>query len=415
MKPLKSDAVTLDKHSYGGESFGRLPDKRAVFVPFTLPGERVRIQLVEEKKGYARGTLMKVLETSPDRIEPRCPHFTHCGGCHYQHIPYEAQLQAKNEILRDQLLRIGKLDDPPIQPIVPSHTPWNYRNHIRFHLTPDGKIGFQAPRSHEIIPIQECHLPEDAINEIWPLLDMEPIPGLERLSLRCAAAEDLLLILESSAPEPVELSVDLPISVVHTGPGGVLVLAGDDHIVIEVADRPFQVSARSFFQVNTRMAELMVQHILENLNLPEKAILVDAYCGVGLFSAFLAPLVEQVIGIESSASACDDYVANLDEFDNVTLYEASVGEILPVLEDVPDIIIVDPPRAGLDRHVMDGLLTSRPEIITYISCDPATLSRDARRLVNGGYQLTQITPFDLFPQTYHIESISFWERLHKTP
>lgn len=412
---MTTEIVIFDKYSYGGESFGRLRDQRAVFVPFTIPGERVRIQLVEEKKGYARGVTLDVLEPSPDRIDPRCSHFTRCGGCHYQHIPYEVQLKAKTEILRDQLMRIGKLDAPPIQPIVPSPNPWNYRNYIQFHLTRDGRIGFQAPRSHEIIPIKECYLPEEVIDQIWPLLDLEPIPGLGRVSLRSGADDDLVVILESSDPAPFELIVDLPLSVIHTGPGGSLILAGDDHSFIEVADRSFRVSAGSFFQVNTPMAVKMVQHILDNLNIPEDAILVDAYCGVGLFSAFLAPLVKQVIGIESSPSACDDYVANLDEFDNVTLYEASVGDTLPTLESTPDIIILDPPRAGLDRKTMDGLLTLKPECITYISCDPATLSRDARRLVAGGYQPAQITPFDLFPQTYHIESISFWERDPRTP
>jgi len=406
---MTTETVTLEKFSYGGESFGRLPDKRAVFVLFTLPGEQVRIQIVDDKKGYARGSLLEVLEASPDRIAPRCPHFTFCGGCHYQHIPYQAQLEAKTEILRDQLLRIGNMDDPPIHPMVPSPTPWNYRNNMQFHLTPDGVLGFQAPRSHEIIPIQECHLPDAVINEIWPRLDMEPIPGLERLSLRVGVNEDLLLVLESSDPVPVELSVDLPISVVHSGPGGSLVLAGDDHIYIQVADRDFQVSAGSFFQVNTPVAVLMVQHVLENLKVTEEATVVDAYCGVGLFSAFMAPLVGQVIGIESSPSACDDFVDNLDEFDNVTLYEAPVGDILPILEIQPELVILDPPRAGLDRSAMDGLLNLMPEIITYISCDPATLSRDARRLNQGGYRMTQIIPFDLFPQTYHIESISFWQ------
>jgi 23S rRNA (uracil1939-C5)-methyltransferase len=412
---MTTEIVTFDKYSYGGESFGRLGDQRAVFAPFTIPGEQVRIQLVEEKKGYARGVPLKVLEPSPDRIDPRCPHFTRCGGCHYQHIPYEAQLEAKTEILRDQLMRIGKLDAPQIQPIVPSPNPWNYRNHIQFHLTQDGMIGFQAPRSHEIIPIKECHLPEEAINQVWPLLDLEPIPGLERIGLRSGADDDLIIILESSDPAPFELIIDLPLSVIHTGPGGSLILAGDDHNFIEIANRSFRVSAGSFFQVNTPMAMTMVEHILDNLNIPEDAILVDAYCGVGLFSAFLAPHVKQVIGIESSPSACDDYVANLDEFEDVTLYEASVGDTLPALENDPDIIILDPPRAGLDRKTMDGLLSLKPECITYISCDPATLSRDARRLVMGGYQLAQITPFDLFPQTYHIESISFWTRDSRSP
>jgi 23S rRNA (uracil1939-C5)-methyltransferase len=412
---MTTEIVTFDKYSYGGESFGRLGDQRAVFAPFTIPGEQVRIQLVEEKKGYARGVPLKVLEPSPDRIDPRCPHFTRCGGCHYQHIPYEAQLEAKTEILRDQLMRIGKLDAPQIQPIVPSPNPWNYRNHIQFHLTQDGLIGFQAPRSHEIIPIKECHLPEEAINQVWPLLDLEPIPGLERIGLRSGADDDLIIILESNDPAPFELIIDLPLSVIHTGPGGSLILAGDDHNFIEIANRSFRVSAGSFFQVNAPMAMTMVEHILDNLNIPEDAILVDAYCGVGLFSAFLAPHVKQVIGIESSPSACDDYVANLDEFEDVTLYEASVGDTLPALESAPDIIILDPPRAGLDRKTMDGLLSLKPECITYISCDPATLSRDARRLVMGGYQLAQITPFDLFPQTYHIESISFWTRDSRSP
>jgi 23S rRNA (uracil1939-C5)-methyltransferase len=156
------------------------------------------------------------------------------------------------------------------------------------------------------------------------------------------------------------------------------------------------------------MAALMVQHILENLTITKRATVVDAYCGVGLFSAFVAPVVDQVIGIESSPFACDDFMDNLNEFDNVTLYEAPVGDILPILESRPELVIVDPPRAGLDRFAMDGILKLEPETITYISCDPATLSRDARRLIQGGYQLIQVTPFDLFPQTYHIESISFW-------
>ncbi|MCJ7700034.1 MAG: hypothetical protein MUO62_00485, partial [Anaerolineales bacterium] len=207
-----------------------------------------------------------------------------------------------------------------------------------------------------------------------------------------------------------ELVVDLRISVVHSGPGGSLVLAGDDFIDIDASGRPFQVSAGSFFQVNTSMAGLMVQHILENLPIPEEATLIDAYCGVGLFSAFLAPHVERLIGIETSAAACQDYGVNLDEYDHVELYEAPVGDVLPALNVKPDVILVDPPRSGLDRSSLDGILSLAPESLVYVSCDPATLSRDARRLNEGGYNLKQITPFDLFPQTYHIESISFWEK-----
>lgn len=405
--------LTLEKFSYGGETFGRLEDSRAAFVPFTLPGERVLVQLVEEKKGYARGKLVEILDPSPERIEPRCPHFTHCGGCHYQHIPYHSQLEAKSEILRDQLTRIGKIENPPLQPMVPSPSTWNYRNHVQFHLAPAGALGFQGAGTQETIPIRTCYLPEGLLNETWPRLDIEPVPGLERVGLRAGVDETIMLTLESSDPEPVEMVVDLPISIVHVGPGGSLVLAGDDHLLIQVLDRVFQVSAGSFFQVNTPGAEAMVRHVLGYLDLRPGATLVDAYCGVGLFSAFLAPRAGHLIGIEASPSACEDFVVNLDEFDHVALYEAPVSEVLPTLEpDSVDAMIVDPPRGGLERRSMDGTLSLGPRKLVYVSCDPATLSRDAHRLIEGGYRLAQITPFDLFPQTFHIESISIFERVN---
>lgn len=410
MTTLPTHKINLTTFTYGGESLGRLPDQRAVFVPYALPGETVRVRLVEEKRGYARAELVEVLEPSPERIEPRCSHFAQCSGCHYQHIPYEIQLQAKTDILRDQLKRIGKLEHPPVRPIIPSPHPWNYRNHVQFHLAPDGKLGFQAPRSHEIIPIGECHLLQPPISETWPLLDIESIPGLDRVGLRLGAGDDILLTLESSDPNPVELSVDLPLSVVHLGPGGCLVLAGDEYTLIEVDGHPFRVSAGSFFQINTSMTEVMVQHLLDNLSLTGETSVIDAYCGVGLFSVFLAPRVKRLIGIESSPSACEDFMVNLDKFDNVELYEAPVEDVLPHLDSGPDILVVDPPKGGLGRGTRAGILTLGPKVIAYISCDPATLSRDARHLTEGGYQLRQITPFDLFPQTYHIESISFWDK-----
>jgi len=406
------ETLTLDSFAYGGESFGRSAEGRATFVPFALPGEKVRIRLVEEKRGFARGELLEVLEASPERIEPRCPHFGDCGGCHYQNIPYEKQLQAKAEILRDQLRRIGKLKDPPVQLTVPSPNPWNYRNHVQFHLTEQGRLGFVSTKSSSgqgVIPIDECHLPADPLIELWGQLDIESIPGLDRVGLRLGAGDDRMVVLESGDPEPIEMELDLPVSVIYRGPGGSLVLGGDDHIVIEVLDRPFRVSAGVFFQVNTAMAAKMVAHLLENLDLSPQDTLVDAYCGVGLFSAFLAPKVARLVGIESHPDACEDFVVNLDAFENVELYEAPVEGALSALGMDVDILVADPPRAGLGRRTLEGIQTLNPGTIAYISCDPATLGRDARYLIEMGYQLRQITPFDLFPQTYHIESISFWD------
>jgi len=207
---------------------------------------------------------------------------------------------------------------------------------------------------------------------------------------------------------------ELPVSAVHLSPAGSLVLAGSEAVVIEVLERPFRVSAASFFQVNTAMAGVMVEYVLDALRaadvLRPTTTLVDAYCGVGLFSAFLAPLVGRVVGIEASPSAAEDFVVNLDEFEDVELYEAAAEAVLPSLDLKPGVVLVDPPRAGIERRAMDGLLQLAAPLLVYISCDPATLGRDARRLTDGGYRLEQVTPFDLFPQTYHIESISVWRR-----
>ena len=402
--------VQLEKLAYGGDAMGRLPDNRAVFVPFGLPGEQVRVRLVEEKKNFARGEIVEIIEPSRDRIAAKCGHFGECGGCHYQNIPYEKQLQAKTDILIDQLKRIGRIENPPVKPMVACPEPWNYRNHVQFSLTRDGKIGFQAPNSNRIIQIAECHLPEPSINDLWQELDFEPGTDVERVSLRSGLDDDLILILESGSPEPPELEIEAGISVAHVYEENLVVLAGSDHIRMRLLDRDFKVSAPSFFQVNTVMAGKMVGHLLAKLSLSPNSTILDIYCGVGLFSRFLAPKCGRLIGIESSRSACEDFTFNLDEFDNVELYEGEAEDVILHLEAKPEIILVDPPRAGLDRAVVDGILKLSPGLIAYVSCDPSTLARDAARLINGGYKLKEITPFDLFPQTYHIESISLFSR-----
>jgi 23S rRNA (uracil1939-C5)-methyltransferase len=403
--------VILEKLVYGGEALGRLPDGRALFVPYGLPGEHVRVRLVEEKRGFARAQLVDVLVPSQERITPICQHFTICGGCHYQHMPYEMQLRAKADILRDQLVRIGGLENPRINDTIPSSKQLNYRNHVQFHLDSDGKLGYQKWRSREVVPITECHLPEETLNDLWPQLEIEPQPELERVSLRLGAQDAALLILESNSDEVTEIKMDIPVAAVHMGPQTVQVLADTNMMMMDILGRSFQVSAGSFFQVNSGMAERLVTHLQENLSLSADTTLMDVYCGVGLFSAFLAPKVGNLIGVEDSPSACDDFIVNLDEFNNVSLYQDNAERVLPAVDERVDIIVVDPPRNGLTRPVMDAILEKhKPVVLAYVSCDAATLGRDAKRLAAGGYRLAQATPFDLFPQTFHIESISFWER-----
>lgn len=401
--------ISLTTPTYGGEAMGRLADGRAVFVAFGLPGETVRARLTEEKRGFARASLLEVLTPSSQRIKPRCVHFGVCGGCHYQMLPYPEQLKLKETVLRDQLTRIGKIPNPPVQAMVPSPVEWYYRNHMQFHLTRDGRPGFMAAGDPQtVVPITECHLPEDVLGGLWPQLQFDADTPLERVSLR--AGDETMLILESDSPEPPELEIEAALSVIHTHDEDSIVLAGERAIFIDVLGRSFQVSADAFFQVNTRMAEKMVAYLLENLRVSTSNLFLDIYCGVGLFSAFFAPKVKQIIGIELSPAACEDFAANLHEFDNVELYEAPAEEVLPQLKVRPDVAIVDPPRAGLDKKALDAIVKLSPKRLAYVSCDPSTLARDAARLIAGGYKLLQVTPFDLFPQTYHIECICIFER-----
>lgn len=403
--------VELLRPTFGGSSMGRLPDGRAVFVPYGLPGELVRVALVEQKRGFARARLVEVLRPAPERLQPRCRHFGVCGGCHYQHLSYAHQLQVKAEVLREQLERIGGLSDPPLEAIQPSPQEWHYRNTVQFHLDAQGRLGYEESGSNRVVAIEECYLPQPPLDELWRQLEFEAGLGIERIGLRVGADEEVLLTLEGQPLELPALEVDLPISAVHLSPAGSIVLAGEDWLPMEVNGRLFRVSAGSFFQVNTAQAGAMVRYLQEILPLDKDTTLLDVYCGVGLFSAFLAERVGRCVGVEVSPSACDDYAVNLDSFDNVSLYIGAAEEVLPGLQLSGKVAaVLDPPRAGVDRRALDALVALQPEWIAYVSCDPATLARDLKRLVAQGYRLERIKPFDLFPQTYHIESISLLRR-----
>lgn len=403
--------ITINDIVYGGDGIGRLPEGKSIFIPYTLPGERVLVKILEEKKNYCRGALVKVLSPAPGRIPPRCPHFTQCGGCHYQHMAYGDQLGVKQKVLTDQLKRIGKLSDLPIRPIIASPSEWNYRNTVQFHVSRNGKIGFRAAGSSAVIEIAECHLPEAPINDLWPILEIDPEFNIERVVIRNGLDEDLLIGLECEHDQPPDFSLDMPLSVEFLGKNEDLLLSGTPYTYLHIKDFNFLVSTRSFFQVNLAQAEAMVNHVMENGEFSGASVF-DLYCGVGLFSRFIAPFARELVGVEYSESACNDYAANLDDFENVSLYMGKVEEVLPGIEVNPDVVLVDPPRAGLERSVLEWIGASPATQIIYVSCDPTTLARDVRLLIEKGWKLTNVQPFDLFPQTYHIESISILTRRH---
>ncbi len=340
-------------------------------------------------------------------------------------MAYEKQLELKTALLIDQLERIGGIQAPPVRPAQACGPAWNYRNTVQFHPSEEGRLGYVRADGEGVLAIEECHLPVEGLNELWPRLEFEPPQeqeqealaeqepaqaeeSSERISLREGSGGELLVTLEGEAAQAPDFAVDFDLSAVYLGPERSVLLAGDDHVVMEVAGRAFRVSAGSFFQVNTGGAEWLVRHLLETLPLGPESIVLDVYCGVGLFSAFLAERAGQAVGVEAAPYACYDFEANLDEFDNVTLYEGEAGEVLPLLDLQPDVVVLDPPRAGVEIAALEAVVRMQPGVIAYVSCDPATLGRDAKRLAAGGYRLEQATPVDLFPQTFHIESVSLW-------
>jgi 23S rRNA (uracil1939-C5)-methyltransferase len=402
--------LTLTGMAYGGDAFGRNEQGEMVFVPFALPGERVRVEVVEAHKRWCRGRLLDILESSPARQEPRCPHFGLCGGCHYQHMSYDDQLTIKSEILQSQFERIGGLKNPPILPILPSPSPWNTRNHIQFSLTPFGQLGFVSANENRVFAVEECHLPEPTLGDLWPRIQFESIGGLERVALRAGADDERLIIMEADRDPDVEVAIDLTASIVWRSPTGSFVLAGESSLPQDVLGRRFRVSAGSFFQVHTAMSEKLVRNIVAALEVTTGDTVFDLYAGVGLFSTFLAEAGVHVVAVETSPWACSDFDFNLDEFDNVELYEAPVETALPAIPKRADAVLVDPPRAGLSKEVLQQLIDRSPKRLVYLSCDTATLARDSKRLIEGGFHLDRATPIDLFPQTYHIETLTVWSR-----
>jgi len=419
--------LTITALTHAGEGVGR-HDGRAVFVPFALPGETVRVELLEVKKNFARGKLREVLAASPERVAPRCPHHFQltppagpgpaergpaCGGCQLQHLSYFAQLAFKQQIVREQLQRIGGFGEGAVEvrPTLPAPDPYHYRNHVQFALTPEGQLGFMAAASHLVIPIRECHQIEPVLAELFPHIAVDPaeMPQLERLTLRAGAEGETLVVFEGALEAP-EVELDLPVSAaVLREDGSALTLAGHDYLLVEVRGRPFRVSAGSFFQVNTAQAAALVDLVLAALApaLSPTAAVLDLYSGVGLFSAFLAPRVGHLIGIEAYPPAVADAAVNLDEFDNVEIYEASVEHALPALAGPFAAAVLDPPRAGCHPAVLAALLAAQVAQIVYVSCDAATLARDLKTLVAaGGYRLDWVQPVDMFPQTHHVEMVA---------
>ena len=400
--------LTLDAMAHGGDAIGRHEGK-AIFVPYTIPGETVRVEIIDDRDRYARARPVEIVDPSPARTQPPCPYFgmNKCGGCQWQHIDYEVQAKIKGMVVVDQFSRVGKFEEPPVFEPIPDADGWEYRNHALFRVDPQGNLGFLSSGSHRVYPVDDCLIIHPLLRQLRQDLDMT-YPELEWLEMRAGTAtEDLMVLLQAKEEESPSLSVDFPLSIVQIRhDDAVSPLIGLDYITEKVHDREFRISATSFYQVNSAQAAELVNIVMGALDLHGHETVLDAYCGVGLFSAFIAREAGFVLGIEGNPPAVADARHNLSDFDHVDILQGAVEELVPILDVSLDAVVVDPPRTGLDRHALDGLADHEPERIVYVSCDPATLARDCRRLVRQGYILEWVQPVDLFPQTYHIENVA---------
>lgn len=374
--------VTIEKLVYGGDGLARA-DGKVVFVPFSLPGEQ-----------WEDGRL---LTPSPDRIEPKCEYFSRCGGCHYQHFPYEKQLERKPSILVETLSRIGKIAPPEIDLV--RGPEWQYRNRAQLHF--DAKrFGFHAAGSNRLVEISHCDIVSPAIaSAIQALKEMSRerrFPGfLKSVELFSNESETLVNVLDTGAP----LSRKFFEWCAERIPGATL-----SALNYTAGGRSFRVSHKAFFQVNRFLVDELTQLAVGDAT---GKLAFDLYAGVGLFSLPLTKNFERVSAVEVVGSAAHDLEFNANQAGvRLDAIRAKTEDFLAAATDTPDFVLADPPRAGLGKQMVERLLRLAPSTLRIVSCDPATLARDLSALTVGGYGIEKMTLIDLFPQTFHIETVT---------
>jgi 23S rRNA (uracil1939-C5)-methyltransferase len=463
--------LTIEKLIYGGDGLARLPaasdttapaiatpatdDSRgrgkAVFVPFVLAAEKIEASLTEQKPGFARAHADTIVEPSPHRIPPPCPHFSRCGGCHYQHASYEHQLAIKKEILRESLRRLAKLDltklDPPFDIEVHPSPPWNYRNRSRLQVqvSPTFSAGYFKLASHELLSVEDCPISSPLINRgiasLWQSGRARKVPAGVREVEFFANADDTQLLIEVGCAREArraairewaeEWRAALPdiagvVAFREPNPGDrkasapeILVTVGAASLTYQIERAAYRVSAGSFFQTNRHLTGELIKIVTADQS---GKLALDLYAGAGLFSTALACDFHHVVSVESSQTSFADLAYNqppngetvqatteqyLARTTGKTENAGRAGKTAGVAHAAtkPDLVVVDPPRSGLGETVARSLANLAAPRIIYVSCDPATLARDLVPLLASGYRVEQVHLVDLFPQTYHLESV----------
>ena len=388
-EPLqRGDVIELDLLAWGrlGEAMAT-HDGRDVFVFGGIPGETVTAEVVAVRRKYVAAQVIDVIRPSPHRINPPCAYFGQCTGCQWQHVSYDAQLDAKTAVVIDALKRVGSFHNPPVLETIPSPKPFGYRNHARFNIwRSTGSLGFTHRERRRFVQIDRCLLMNDRTNEL-----------LAELQNRCAETSALSIrASDATGDYLVQPTLKNP---------EVRISTGQKRYRESVNGNEFWVASPSFFQVNVEQAGKLAELAIDALRLSGSETVVDAYAGVGAFSVLLAPHAARVIGIEESTAAIADAQENAAALPNVEFITGKVEDVLPALDVIPDAVVLDPSRTGCQPSVLETLLELAPPRIAYVSCNPQTLARDLA-ILSQRYRIESVQPVDMFPQTHHVECLA---------
>ncbi|WP_010529626.1 23S rRNA (uracil(1939)-C(5))-methyltransferase RlmD [Lentibacillus jeotgali] len=449
----KNQTITLqfEDLTHEGSGVGKI-NGYPLFVPYALPGEEGEVKVVKVNKNFGFGKLLNVTKSSEERVEPPCDVYYKCGGCQLQHMSYDMQLDMKQEQVKNAMRKIAHLEDVPVHPIIRMEDPWRYRNKVQMPVgeKEDGelKTGFYQKRSHRIIDgMETCNI-QDELNDrmveaVRRIADRFGISAydeqndtgvLRHIVVRTGeVTKDTMIVIITRTPD-IPHQDELVKELINTYPHIKSIVHnindrktnsiwgkkskaiwGEDYIYDTIGDIKFAISAKSFYQVNPPQTKKLYDKALEYARIGGNDTVVDAYCGIGTISLFMAQEAKKVYGVEVVPEAVDDAKKNakLNGFTNAAFYVGEAEKVMPwwTAQGLrPDVVVVDPPRKGCDEELLKAMLGMEPKRIVYVSCNPSTLARDLRILEDGGYVTQEVQPVDMFPQTHHVESVCWLKR-----